>query len=350
MLGIDSRAARAAWTVFLLGLLLAIVYYLRRVMLLFVLALLFAYLLAPVVDLVHRFITWPRSRNYSLAIVYSVLIGLLILFGVLVGNRVAQQASTLATEFPALEQGLEKRLQEPGPPWLQPVKQYILEQVKERAAVLPLIQNAARHVLAVLSSAILIVLIPILSFFFLKDGKELRDQALGVFSPTRRVIWEDIAGDVHVLLGQFIRALVILALATFAVYGIFFSVAGVPYSVLLAAIAGGLECIPMFGPLAAAAIIVAVAVVTGYGHVLLILGFLGGYRIFQDYILSPHLMSSGGGLHPLLVIFGVLAGEEIAGVPGMFLSVPVLATLRVIYVRIQKARGAPLPITSPTSP
>jgi predicted PurR-regulated permease PerM len=60
------------------------------------------------------------------------------------------------------------------------------------------------------------------------------------------------------------------------------------------------------------------------------------YRIFQDYVLNPYLMSAGVEIHPLLVLFGVLAGEEIAGVPGMFFSVPLIAALRVILVRLSK--------------
>jgi len=85
-----------------------------------------------------------------------------------------------------------------------------------------------------------------------------------------------------------------------------------------------------------------VAVFAGYPHILAILIFLGAYRVFQDYILNPHLMSSGVALHPILVIFGALAGEALAGVPGMFLSVPVLATLRVVLVRIRKSSRAAL--------
>ncbi len=49
------------------------------------------------------------------------------------------------------------------------------------------------------------------------------------------------------------------------------------------------------------------------------------YRGVQDYILSPHLMGRGVEIHPLVVLFGVLAGEQLAGVPGMFFSVPVIA-------------------------
>ena len=69
-----------------------------------------------------------------------------------------------------------------------------------------------------------------------------------------------------------------------------------------------------------------------------IIVFLIVYRLFQDYVLAPYLMGHGVELHPLLVLFGVLAGEQIGGISGMFFSVPVLATLRVVYVRMQKAR------------
>ena len=68
--------------------------------------------------------------------------------------------------------------------------------------------------------------------------------------------------------------------------------------------------------------------------------FLLAYRMFQDYVLSPHLMGQGVEVHPLLVLFGVFAGAEVAGVAGTFLSVPVLALVRILYLRIRKARGA----------
>ncbi len=58
--------------------------------------------------------------------------------------------------------------------------------------------------------------------------------------------------------------------------------------------------------------------------------------------MSPYLMSKGVQLNPMLVLFGVLAGDQIAGVVGMFLSVPVLAMLRVIFVRLRRARALDL--------
>jgi predicted PurR-regulated permease PerM len=349
MLGYDARAGRAAWSVFLVALLLVVVYFIRRVLLVFVLAVLFAYLLSPVVNLVDRSLWWKKSRTYSLAIVYALLVGVLIAAGILIGNKVVAEASALAANFPHLVDGLKARLSEPGPAWLQPVKHYIVNQVSERgqsfgSAVLPIVQRLSVHAISVLSSLVFVVLIPILSFFFLKDGSDLKEQFLSL-AGVRRPMWEDIVEDLNVLLGQFIRALVILSLATLTVYAIVFAIFGLPYSALVACFAALLEFIPVVGPLIAAATILVVAAVSGTS-ILAVLCFLAVYRVFQDYVLSPHLMGAGIAMHPLLVIFGALAGHELAGIPGMFLSVPVLATLRVGYVRLRKARGvAPASVT-----
>ncbi len=346
MLGFDSRAARSAWSVFLIALLLSAVYFIRSVLLVFVLAILFAYLLSPLVNVVDRFVARGRSRTYSLAAVYVLLVGLLVAGGILIGSKAAEEASNLAAGFPNFVGALKQKLASPDPVWLQPVKNYALSQIDQHApgfgsGALPVIQRFGWHVVAALSNVVYVVLIPILSFFFLKDGRKLADRVLALGSGRRRAMWEDILADLNVLLGQFIRALVILSLATFTFYSVFFSIAGVHYAVLLGSIAALLEFIPLVGPLSAVAIVLLTAALSGAGHILVILVFLIAYRLFQDYILSPHLMSSGIELHPLLVIFGALAGEELAGIPGMFLSVPVLAALRVLYVRARKAQAPP---------
>jgi predicted PurR-regulated permease PerM len=116
---------------------------------------------------------------------------------------------------------------------------------------------------------------------------------------------------------------------------------GVPDAILLSCVAFPLEFIPLVGPLMAAVVILSVTIVTGYPHLLWVAVFLGLYRLVQDYVTSPRLMSSGVELHPLLVIFGVFAGGEIGGVAGIFLSVPVLALLRVVYRRVRLPSLAP---------
>jgi predicted PurR-regulated permease PerM len=198
---------------------------------------------------------------------------------------------------------------------------------------LALLPGAALNVISRARSLIFVVLIPILSFFFLKDGSEIVDSLLALISFSRyRETAERIAADLHVLLAQYIRALVLLGAVAALAYGVFLSIMGVQYAILVAVVAFPLEFIPLVGPLTGASIVVLVAGLTGSGHHLVaILVFLVAFRLFQDYVVSPHLLSSGMKLHPLMVIFGVLAGGSIAGVAGSFLSVPVLATLRIVY-------------------
>ena len=144
-----------------------------------------------------------------------------------------------------------------------------------------------------------------------------------------------ILNDLHLVLAKYMRALILLSVAAFIAYFVFFSVIGVPYGALLAAIAAPLEFIPVLGPAVASVSIIVVCALTGFPHVFWVVVFLVLYRLVQDYVLSPYLMSEGVELHPLLVIFGVLAGEQVGGVPGMFLSVPILAIARVIFMRLR---------------
>lgn len=344
MLGIDPKAARAAWTVFLIGLAIFLTYAARHTLLIFSLALFFAYMLTPLVNFIQKFIPPRVSRNVTLAIVYVLFIGAIVGIGFLIGSAIAEQATSLATKLPEMVKGKDPLAALPLPGWLDPLRNRIVEAIRSQVASLdkeafPLIKSAAAQIAQRAGSILEFVLIPILGFFFLKDGAELRQTVVEWTTKGRNsVILDEIFDDVHILLGHYIRALVILSSATFVVYSAFIQVTGGQYAILLGGIAAILEFIPVVGPLTASVIIIIVVGATGAGHILSTVIFLIVYRLFQDYVLSPYLMGSGVELHPLLVLFGVLAGEQIGGIPGMFFSVPVLAALRIIYVHLRRSR------------
>ncbi len=346
MLGLDRGAARAGWTVLLMLTATALIYLIRNTLLLFTVALLVAYLLAPLVDLVDRLAARRIPRTLSLAVVYVLLLGLVITGAGFMVNRIVNEAGTLAVRLPEYLKSFDAPRELPLPASLKPIEAQaraaVRAQIEASAKeIVPLMQRAGMKVLAALGNLGYVILVPILSFFFLKDARAFRQTLVGHFiNSDRRTLVEDITSDVNLLLAQYMRAVVLLAAATLVSYGIFLEVTGVPYALLLAGVAGVLEVIPVLGPLTASAIILLVAGFTGYQHLLWILIFLGAYRIFQDYVLQPYLMSAGVALHPMLVIFGVLAGEQLGGVAGMFLSIPVLATLRVVYVRLLKVHRA----------
>jgi len=343
MLGFDPRVARATWTVIGIGLLCLATYAIRRTLFMFVVALLFAYLLLPVIDFIDRVLPGNQSRGIALAVVYLLLVAGIAIIGTEIGSRVTEQAANLAqriTDFIKPEPA--QNLPQPQP--LKPMTDRLLSLVRTAIQdhyqeILQKLPQAAWSALGAFTNVIFIVIVPILSFFFLKDGRALQRSVVSqVIGAGNRRALADIAGELNVLLAQYMRALVILGLATALAYGSFFAIIGVPYAILLAVIAFPLEFIPMLGPVVSTTIVLLVTGFTVPQRLIAVIVFLAVFRIFQDYVLSPHLMSSGMQLHPLLVIFGVFAGEQIAGVPGAFLSVPVVAVLRMLYRRLERAR------------
>jgi predicted PurR-regulated permease PerM len=348
MLGIDPKAARAAWTVFLVALILLAAYAVRQTIGVFVIALLFAYLLAPLVGFVERVTPHQVSPRIALAIVYLALVGIIVTLSFTLGSRLASEANSLATQLPALVNNPTWMQKIPLPRWLEPARASIIQTVQDELSssgqeILPYIKGLGGQLVSGAKYALYLVLIPILAFFFLKDGRVMRDEFVAALVEERRKpVVDNILMDINVLLGEYIRALVLLALASFTTHSIFLAASGAPYAVLLAGVAALGEFIPVVGPAAGGLIIVLVTALSGYNHVFLYVIFWALYRLVQDYVLSPYLMSKGVQLNPMLVLFGVLAGEQIAGVLGMFLSVPTLAILRVLFVRLRRARATDL--------
>jgi predicted PurR-regulated permease PerM len=106
-------------------------------------------------------------------------------------------------------------------------------------------------------------------------------------------------------------------------------------------LAGFFEFVPLVGPLAIALMAAVIAIFqNGPFNAFLVLLFLGVLRIAQDYAIYPRLIGQGIHLHPLAVIFAILAGEKIAGIAGIFLAIPVVAILTVSYKHWMEHRGS----------
>jgi predicted PurR-regulated permease PerM len=115
-------------------------------------------------------------------------------------------------------------------------------------------------------------------------------------------------------------------------YGVFLLIMRFPYAMAIGAIAGVLEFIPFVGPLLTLGMLVGIAFLSGYSHWIVIIGFWLVWRGVQDYINAPRVMGKGLDLHALAVIFAVLVGGEVAGVIGIFLSIPTVAALRILWL------------------
>ncbi|HEY2168364.1 MAG TPA: AI-2E family transporter, partial [Candidatus Angelobacter sp.] len=177
-----------------------------------------------------------------------------------------------------------------------------------------------------------LLLVPILAIFFLKDGHQLSQNIINSVEDNRnRRMLADTVQEMDSMLGHFIRAQLTLAGLAMVVVTFVLWIMRVPYAFALGPAAGALEFIPVVGPAIGGLLVLGVAVLSGYGHFWWLLIFLLVWRCLQDYVTSPRIMGTTLELHPLTVLFGVFAGGEVAGVIGVFLSIPVLATLRILW-------------------
>jgi predicted PurR-regulated permease PerM len=343
--GIDLRVARTVWTVAAVAALLYCVYMVRRTLLVMLFAVFFSYLVYPLLVVLERRAPARLSRTALLSLVFATVLGLVALAGALFGSQIAAQATALSQQLPTLLEptSLARRL--PLPHLLEPYRDRLAEFFRmlltgAQAEGLTTARSIGAGLVHAAGNLIYAVVVPIFSFLMILAVPDIEAWLAGPGARTHGTLWVSLAHDLNFLFSRYVRALGLLSLAALVTYGAVLSLLGAPYALLLAGVAAVLEVIPVFGPLAGAITILSVAAFSGYEHVWWLLAFIIAYRIVQDYMLNPYLMSEGVNVPPILVVFGLLAGDELAGVPGIFLSVPVIAAIRIVMRRVRAHQAA----------
>lgn len=329
----DAKTARVLFTALLFVVFLAFLRGARDTLTLFLFAILFAYFLAPPVGKLEHPL---RGRGRAILLVY-VILGLIVAgLGLLIGPRIADEAKDLTASLPSLLDriGSGQLVTQFGQDhhWnasrIHQIQEFL---TSHRAAFLDYGKALGAKLAEPAQKIWWLILIPILSLFFLNDGEGIAKSAVEMGrSDQEKGLISGLLNDVNVMLGSYIRSQVILAGLTLVAYTVVLSLMRVPYAFILGPVAGFLEFIPVVGPAIAAVSVLLIAVLAGYSHAVWLVVFLGVWRLTQDYVNAPRIMGKSLEINPLLQIFSVLAGAEIAGVVGALISVPVVAILRII--------------------
>jgi len=326
---------------------------LTGVILLLILSIFFAYFVAPLVEFLSRPIQ-VSGRKFAIPRAVAIVFSYIIIVAVIVIGIYAL-APRLGSQFPEFTQqariywtSVGSKLQSwveyfrsrqmPGP---------LLDAIN--GAIPRVIENVSLTVSAVLASIAgwviyipWLIIIPILSFFFLKDAEAFRRSVLQML-PRGRWRWrgDEFFQDINSTLAAYIRAQLTACLFIGVVCALGFTLLGLPSPLVLGIIAGVCEFVPLVGPLLVAFLAALAAVLHG-GLFLafLLIAFLVVLRIVQDYFVYPRLIGQGIHLHPLAVIIAILSGAELAGVAGIFLAIPVVAILTVSYRHWLEHRGS----------
>jgi len=304
----------------------------------FVVSAVLAYLGDPLVDRLEKWM----SRTPAVLVVFSSMIMSIILVVLLVVPLLEKQISYLISHLPVYADWLSNSAW----PWLQQrfglqgvdlgadqlialLREHWQEAGGVAAAVLG---NLTQSGMVFLGFIGLLFLIPVITFYLLRDWDNLMANIRNLLPRYAEPGISKLAGESNEMLGAFFRGQILVMLALGIIYAIGLALIGLKLAFLIGLVAGLLSIVPYLGFAVGliAALIAAVVQFHDVLHVVLVLLVFGVGQMLEGMVLTPWLVGDRIGLHPVVVIFAVLAGGQLMGFVGMLIALPVAAVLNVL--------------------
>ncbi len=343
--------ARILWALILAVFLFWLLYRLAPVITPFAMAAALAYLGDPLVDRLERIklIRWPVSRTLAVTVVFVLLSMLVLGMLLLVIPKTLEQIRHLVDRVPDIMAWVVNT----AIPWVETKLGVSFPAVdavsltatfktywKELAsAAVNVIGSVSAGGQVLFNGLMNLVLVPVVTFYLLRDWDRLI-AGIGRLIPTRVApIVSGLAKEIDEVMGAFIRGQLLVMMALGLIYTGGLLIIGVDLAFAIGMLAGLLSIVPYLGTLVGlvAALIAAFFQFQDLIHPLLALAVFGLGQTLEGMVLTPKLVGDKVGLHPVAVIFAVLAGGQLFGFLGILLALPVASALNVLlrYADVQ---------------
>jgi predicted PurR-regulated permease PerM len=318
-------------------------------------AILLTYLLDPIADFLERRLRLRRS--ISVIVVLLTLLALLLLLSALLVQSIIVQLRSLNLDLNTIGAQVGERLAEPlvvGD--LRIDLQAVFESLRGSInTILQTIVNRAVDFGANLAEGLVwLIFIFISMFYLMKDWHAIGRWLENAMPPGFHDDFVYLRGEIAQTWNNFFRGQLVLAITMGVVVGVTMWAIGLPNALIIGVLFGVLEVVPNFGPVIASIPTILIALFQGsswmfvgnnlaFAVVVVIVSFL--LQQTENAILVPRILGHHLNLHPVAVLVVVIAGASLAGVLGILLASPVLATLRVIgrYVAARLLDHEPFP-------
>lgn len=317
-----------------------LLYFLHNILSPFLVGILLAYLADPLVDRLERF---GLSRTWGVVVVFSLFT---LIFLALLLVLVPMLAKQLLRLYELAPQMLDW-LQHVALPWVQSrlgladgfwkfdkIKAAIGEHMGQTTDIVGvLLSQATASSLALIGWLANLVLIPVVGFYLLRDWDLMMAKLRSLLPRQREPQVVGLAGECHEVLGAFVRGQLLVMLALGVIYSTGLMLVGLELGLLIGMLAGLAAIVPYMGFI----IGIGAALVAGLfqfgGELYPMLGIVAVFMVGQaleGMVLTPLLVGDRIGLHPVAVIFAILAGGELFGFTGVLLALPVAAVIMVL--------------------
>jgi predicted PurR-regulated permease PerM len=330
----DRRTARILFTILVFAAALTVVYVAHEVFVIFVFAILFAYLIDPIVRFLQRHsFLFKNLRGPHVIETYLAFVVAMVLLSYSLAPQLQKNAGRFLNAIPSIGDRVStgQIADDLGSDfgWSDTQATRVRAFLRQhRSAIEGFIAETTRFASTAIAA---LLVIPILAIFFLSEGENLAKQVIRLLSTEHNhEALRSLAGQLHTTLQHYIRAKVTLAGLSLVYCSMAMLVLGFPHALPLGLLAGLLEFVPVAGWMVAAATILSAGALV-HSHWIWMLVLLCIWRILMDYWIAPRVMGHELEIHPLLAIFTLMVGGAVGGIVGIYLSVPLVAILRVIY-------------------
>jgi len=328
---------RWQWLI-LIGIVGFVIWLLAPVLMPFVIAALFAYLGDPLVDRLEKRMT----RTLAVCLVFLVMVIVVVAILLVLVPFVERQIGNFLAQLPTWILWFQTT----AAPWLEAhlgvstdvldTQQLICmlqEHWKEAGGfATTVLGKVSRSGLTVVGWVLNIVLIPVVAFYLLRDWDIMVDRVHALVPRSIEPVVARLAHESDVVLGAFLRGQLSVMVVLGVLYGVGLSLVGLSVGPLIGMIAGLISFVPYLGAITGVimAVIAALVQYQDFTHVALVLIVFAIGQTLEGYVLVPRLVGEKIGLHPVAVIFAVLAGGELFGFLGVLLALPVASVVMVL--------------------
>ncbi|MCX7546276.1 AI-2E family transporter [Marinicella gelatinilytica] len=316
-----------------------LVYLLSPILAPFVIAALFAYLFDPMVDKLE---TWKLSRTLSVVVVFVLISLLMITVALILIPALERQISYFIKNLPIYINWLKDNVN----PWLQSrfgleidlfdtgqLTQLLKEHWESAGGVAQtVLSSVTKSGMVVLNWVMNLLLIPVVLFYLLRDW-DIITARVGELIPRRYYYTvHKITHESNSVLSAFLRGQLSVMLALGTIYTIGLWLIGIDLSLLIGMGAGLVSFVPYLGAITGliGGVIAAMVQFGDLIHVVYVLIVFGVGQLLEGMVLTPWLVGDKIGLHPVAVIFAVLAGGQLFGFVGVLLGLPMAAVVMVL--------------------
>lgn len=339
------RIGRLILVIALILLIVALLWLARGALFPFILALVLAYVLLPVVQFFERGVArlFPRfrgARPVAIVLTYLAVILALAVFFLLIAPVISQQFETLwdnRQEIGGFIEGVAsdalKQYRENVPAEIQAQIDSAVRQAGARLttaaqAVIGQTVGAVTSTVAFIAS---LVIVPVWLFYLLYDQNRFIRKGVEVIPSQIRADTVNVVRIADRILSQYLRGQLLLCLVVGVLATVGLALLGVPFFAVLGLIAGIFEILPFVGPIIGMVPAVLVAVIErpilGLWTLLLFIGI----QQVENTVLVPRISGKAVELHPALIVLVLIIGSQVAGLTGAILAVPITAIIRDVF-------------------